>query len=208
MGPHDKRQQRFDELYRQLEFARKARYNASRRLRTYHLFSQITPAFIALGLIVIPLVDILRLGNNYSPRYVDFMQIVFAVALLMYSLLLGIGDFSARAERMHICGLSLGRIAKLLFPFKEKLDSEELDEEYKYFINAYYDCLEKHENHTHVDYLAAKYELLGYGNEHKWEEELRRSAIWLNKFLRECFSVSHFVVSIAAISVWIYFMIE
>lgn len=207
MNPHAEESQRFGELFRRVQFTCKARYNAARRLRTYHLFSQITPAFIAIGLIIIPLSDMLGFNNGYSKNYVDLMQIVFAVALLAYSLLLGIGNFSARAERMHACGMDLGRLARRIFPYKHKEDSSDLDDVYDSISCAYYECLEKHENHTHVDFLAAKHDLLDSGEGFFWGVELRRAGLWVNKFLREILSLGHFLLSISVIAIWIYLMV-
>jgi|TARA_R100001143_G_scaffold61413_1_gene62118 hypothetical protein len=207
-NPHKEEKQRFDELFRRVQFTCKARYNAARRLKTYHLFSQITPAFISIGLVVIPLAKMLGFNKGYSPEYVDLMQIVFAVALLAYSLLLGIGDFSARAERMHACGMDLGRIARKLFPYRSESDSKDLDTVYDSISNDYYECLEKYENHTHIDFLSAKYDLLDSGEKFNPEVEARRAALWVNKSLRELFTLSHFLFSLAAIGFWVYFMIQ
>lgn len=208
MNPHKEEQQRFDELFRRVQFTCKARYNAARRLKTYHLFSQITPAFMAVGLVIIPLSNLLGFNNGYSDRYVDLMQIVFGVALLAYSLLLGIGDFSARAEKMHACGMELGRLARKIFPYRTKDDSDDLDGDYESISNAYYGCLEKYENHTHVDFLAAKHDLLDAGEGADWAIELRRSGLWVNKSLRELIPLSHFIFSISVIAIWIYFMVR
>lgn len=208
MNPHKEEQQRFDELFRRVQFTSKARYNAARRLKTYHLFSQITPAFMAIGLVVIPLSNILGFNNGYPAKYVDLMQLIFAVALLAYSLLLGIGNFSARAERMHACGMDLGRLARQLYPYRKKNDSDALDLDYKSISDAYYECLEKHENHTHVDFLAAKHDLLDAGEGFDCKVELRRSGLWVNKCSRELMSLSHFILSISVIAIWIYFMVR
>jgi hypothetical protein len=208
MNPHQEEKQRFDELFRRVQFTCKARYNAARRLKTYHLFSQITPAFISTGLVIIPLAKLLGFNKGYSPEYVDLMQIVFAVALLAYSLLLGIGNFSARAERMHACGMDLGRIARKLFPYRTQEDSTNFDQAYESFSNDYYECLEKHENHTHIDFLAAKHDLLDGGEKFSWGVEAKRAALWINKFLRELLTLSHFLLSLAAIGFWVYFMVH
>lgn len=206
MNPHQEETQRFDELFRRIQFTCKARYNASRRLRTYHLFSQITPACISVGLVIIPLSGLLGFNAGFEQRYVDLMQIVFAVMLLAYSLLLGIGNFSARAVKVHQCGMELGRLARKIFPYKRIKDSTALDAEYDSMCSDYYNCLEKHENHTTVDFLAAKYELLSSGGKFDFFVEVQKATVWLNKFSRELFSLSHFIISAAAIISWIAFM--
>lgn len=208
MNPHAEHQQRFEELFRRVQFTCKARYNAARRLRTYHMFSQVTPAVMAVGLVIIPLSNLLGFNSGYEKNYVELMQIVFAVALLAYSLLLGIGNFSARAEKMHACGMDLGRLARQIFPYRRKQDSDAMDTEYDKFSNAYYECLEKHENHVHIDFLAAKHDLLDAGDRLNFGVELRRFGLWINKFLRELVSLSHFILSISIIAVWIYYMVH
>ena len=163
---------------------------------------------MSIGLVIIPLAKLLGFNKGYAPEYVDLMQIVFAVTLLAYSLLLGIGNFSARAERMHSCGMDLGRIARKLFPYRNREDSAELDGIYDSVSNDYYECLEKHENHTHIDFLAAKHDLLDGGDKLDWGIEARSAGIWVNKSARELLTLSHFLFSLGAIGFWVYFMVQ
>ena len=102
-------QNRFDELYRIIDTVVKCRYLAQKRLNYHNWCSQIALTGLAVGLVIIPLMSFGGFNRNFTPKYVEVMQIVFAVATMAYSLLLGIGNFAVRAERMHTSGLKLSR---------------------------------------------------------------------------------------------------
>jgi len=57
---------------------------------------------------------------NFGAKYIDIMQIIFAVLVLTYSLLLATGDFSARSVKIHRCGMELGRLARKVMPYEGK----------------------------------------------------------------------------------------
>lgn len=102
----DKEQKnKFDELYRIIDITAKARYRASTRLSMHGVFSQWTLSLLAIGLIITSVLMLSGVKLNFSEKYSSVMQIIFSVIILTYSLLLGIGNFSARAERLHRCGL-------------------------------------------------------------------------------------------------------
>ncbi len=202
------RNQRFDELFRRIQFTCKARYNAARRLSRYHLFTQITPAFMSIGLVIIPLAKILGFNRGYTESYIELMQIVFAVLLLAYSLLLGMGNYSARAEKAHHCGMTLGKLARKIFPYRSVKDSSDLDEDYEKMCTEYYECLEKHENHKHIDFLVAKYDLLDAGGKLDLWVMSQRVGLWVNMVCRELFELSHFILSLLALGAWIWYMVR
>ena len=208
MSNHRERNQRFDELFRRVQFTSKARYNAARRLGRYHLFTQITPAFMSIGLVVIPLAKLLGFNRGYADNYVELMQIVFAVMLLAYSLLLGMGNYSTRAEKAHRCGMTLGRLARNIFPYRNVADGSELNGIYEKMCNDYYECLEKHENHKHVDYLVAQYDLLDAGDKFDFRVTAQRFGLWLNVVCRELFELSHFIFSLILLGAWIWYMMS
>ena len=103
-----------EELLRRTEITCGARYTAARRMGLQGWAAQWTLALLAIGQIIITLIPALNLRSNFGEAYVGFASVLFAVLVLAYSLLLGMTDFSARAVKMHGCGLELGRLARKL----------------------------------------------------------------------------------------------
>jgi hypothetical protein len=207
----------FDDLYRIIDIVARARYNAQRRLMIHSSLARFTITFDTLALIIIPLLDLGGLNRNYTPRYLQIMQIVFAVVLLAYSLLLSIGQFDIRADRMHQNGLTLSRMLREL---KLLLGAPMAGKEAVYgsFVTRYYDTLEKAENYRQVDYHAALLTQALREGLPKREEvssnyifslaaylyqisklRIRVYSIWLLIF-------SHYILSIMLIYGWIVFM--
>ena len=122
---------KFTELNRRVKLTSKARYNASRRLTLKNMLSQWTLALLSVALILISLVSASKLRIGFDQGYVDIMQIVFAVLILAYSLLLATGDYSARSVKIHRCGMELGRLARKVRPFE---GVEDEDKKYEVFL--------------------------------------------------------------------------
>ncbi len=138
---------------------------------------------------------------------------LFAVLVLAYSLLLGMANYSARAVKMHGCGLELGRLArKLVFLVNRGHISAY---EYQECAKCYYDILDKHENHMHIDYLIshhqhydAKASKLDFCNKKYWRDRaslaLVKAEIWALKTIQ----FSHFSISLILMYSWVYFMVR
>lgn len=205
---------KFEELYRRLSVTSKARYQASRRLGWHNWFSQWTLAFMAIGQIIIQLMKPLGFCYNFSDNYYTLMSIVFSVILLAYSLLLGMGNFSARSVKIHQCGIELGRIARNVKPY---IGSKDNDDKYNTLAENYYNCLEKYENHSHIDYLIAHYDIEKSKKLTNDQDSIcYYKKLILNKFvlfvlkIRIWFLTSviffHYIFSLIALYVWIYMM--
>lgn len=206
---------KFSELSRRVKITSKARYNASRRLSLQNKMSQWVLALLSVALILISLVSASDIKITYSQSYTDIMQIVFAVLILAYSLLLGTGDYSARSVKIHRCGMELGRIARKIKPFEGSVLE---DVKYEELYNEYYNCLEKYENHENVDFLIATYE------SKYWAHERGNSPFTLKKFIGslsslflKCiqklrilfwslFPITHYIISILGVYFWLYLM--
>lgn len=208
---------KFSELNRRVKLTSKARYNASRRLTRQNNFSQWTLALLSVALILISLISASEIPTQFSKSYIDIMQIIFAVLILTYSLLLATGDYSARCVKIHRCGMELGRIARKIKPY-EGVDGE--DEKYEQFTNDYYNCLEKYENHESVDYLVADYSSQDwYGSEQlkdlsrlPWITKL--ASVFIDKVKMKIsiwwgntYPVSHYFISVFGVYYWLYYMI-
>ncbi len=200
------------ELLRRVEITCKARYHAARRLSAHGWFSQWTLALLAVGQIVISLVSALELKSGFRPDYVNFASIFFGVLVLAYSLLLGMANFSARAVKLHGCGLELGRLARHLVYLRNS--GTDLQDEYDRAAKMYYDILDKHENHTRTDYLVAHYEhydsaasKLKTWSRDWLEERFRLFSVRIKLYVFHSLQFAHYVASIALIYVWIAFLV-
>ncbi|PCJ33709.1 MAG: hypothetical protein COA75_14865 [Cellvibrionales bacterium] len=210
---------KFSELNRRIKITSKARYNASRRLTLKDSLSQTTLALLSVALILISLVSISDIKVNFDVNYINIMQIVFAVLILTYSLLLSAGDYSARSVKTHRCGMELGRLARKVKPL-ENID-EPNDSKYEEYTNEYYNCLEKYENHGDVDYLVAYYSSRNwYGNEEikattgclkfipladSFIEKLKTKLfiIWGSSY-----PISHYFITIFGVYYWLFLMVS
>jgi hypothetical protein len=123
--PHEQ-PNRYDELARIVDIVAKARYKASKRLTLHSSFAQFTLTFLSIGLIIIPLLDLGGFSVRYEPKYIQIMQIIFAVMILAYSLLLSTGRFETRAEKMLACGIVLSRLMREIKPHKGTSSFREL----------------------------------------------------------------------------------
>lgn len=208
---------KFSELNRRVKLTSKARYNASRRLTLKNNLSQWTLALLSVSLILIPLVSTSNIDIKFDSKYVDIMQIIFAVLVLTYSLLLATGDYSARSVKTHRCGMELGRLARKIKPHE---GSEDVNGKYDEFANDYYNCLEKYENHENVDYLVSDYTSRNwYGAKEikeasgrKWftlmsAEYLTKSKMKLSIWWGNVYPVSHYFISVIGVYYWLYLMV-
>jgi hypothetical protein len=209
----------FDDLYRIIDIVARSRYNAQRRLLLHAGLAQFTLTFLSIALIIIPLLDLGGLNTNYSAKYVQIMLIVFAVVLLGYSLLLTMGRFEVRAERMHGNGLALSRILRVLKSYLGS-DVHEKQNDYNEFVTRYYECLEKAENYRQVDYHCtildqmARQGIPGYAGGNKLGYVYTVSVYFyrLNKRRVRVYSgwmlgFSHYLVAVAIIYIWIFLMV-
>jgi hypothetical protein len=216
---HEK-QNRFDELYRIVDTVVKCRYLAQKRLNYHNWGSQITLTGLSVGLVIIPLLSLGGFNRNFDPKYIEVMQIVFAVATMAYSLLLGIGNFAVRAERMHTSGLKLSRLLRRIKPYKGK-DDPALDSVYDAMTCEYYDVLEGNENHSAVDYNftllslnkrrgapgmwddagTRKYQWWRYAlllTQYYWEN----GVIFATALFQVLLTFSHYLISLVAVFAW------
>ncbi|HEY6529164.1 MAG TPA: SLATT domain-containing protein [Cellvibrionaceae bacterium] len=206
---------KFDELYRIVDITAKARYRASTRLNSHGIFSQWTLSLLAIGLIISSALSISGMQLNFSEKYTSVMQLIFSVIVLTYSLLLGMGNFSARAERFHRCGLELSRLVRKVKPFKGKDGN---DQEYASISKEYYDHLEKYENHKDVDFLSARIEIERRKGYPDWNTNYSffkntsnyfaymqsRFSLWSSIRIRQSISFSHYALSLLLVYGWIF----
>ena len=191
------------ELLRRVEITCKARYGAAHRLSAHNAHSQWALAGLTVGQIVISLISALSLHQNFSAQYVAFSSIFFAVLVLAYSLLLGMGNYASRGVKLHSCGLELGRLARDLYGLNQTGNAVKAD--YDAASKRYYDILEKHENHKKTDYLRAHYEYYS-ALQNKKGFSLQKSRIHSKVFF--VLEFSHYYISLAVMFLWIYSLVK
>jgi hypothetical protein len=206
-------QKSIKEQLRRTKITGGARYAAARRMEMQGCAAQWTLALLAIGQIIITLIPTLKLRSNFGEDYVGFASVLFAALVLAYSLLLGMADYSARAVKMHGCGLELGRLTrKLVFlvnrGYVSKVDYEEC-------AKSYYDILDKHENHTRLDYLISHYQhyeakvsKLDFSNKKYWRDSASLALVKAKIWTFQTIQFSHVVISLGLMYIWIYFMVR
>lgn len=143
------REQSFNELYRSVTVTTSVRYGSAARLSSHHRFSQWVITFVSVALIVIPLFQAMKVPLKQSPQLLDAVEVLLAVLVLVYSLLLGNENYLVRAEKMLTCGLDLGRLGRKIYPYLDQPHEQTL---YKKLSEEYHDILEKYPNHDSIDY--------------------------------------------------------
>ncbi|NVJ93943.1 MAG: SLATT domain-containing protein [Methylocystaceae bacterium] len=136
------------DLLTRIKKTTKSRYHASSRLSFHHKLSQWIIAFISCGLIYISIAQIVGVDSQISAKELNLMQVTLAILILVYSLLLGQGNFISRSKDMYQNGVELGRLARKV----EGHDGKMCNEKYESFIEEYYAVIDKYENHSDVDY--------------------------------------------------------
>ena len=110
-------------------------------------------------------------------------------------------DYSARAVKMHGCGLALGRLARSLVFLSNQGNASA--SEYRECVKSYYDILDKHENHTAFDYLVSHYQYydaqaakLNFSDKKYWRD--RVSLAWVKARFRvlQTIQFSHVAISL------------
>lgn len=140
---------RFDELYRKVRITAGARFNACRRLTWHDQVTQWSVALASVALIVVPLLQVVGATTGVSSQLLTALQIILAMFVLVFSLLLSRNNHAVRADRMHRCGLELKRLLRQLQSYRGR-DVD--DTTYATFSQSYDDILNQHENHASSDY--------------------------------------------------------
>jgi hypothetical protein len=94
---------------------------------------------------------------RYPQNVVDFASISLAVAVLMFSLLIGANSYSVRSERMHRAGLELN---ELMREMRFHAVHPEKMKHYQDFDRRYGDILQRYENVDEVDYTKGKISII------------------------------------------------
>lgn len=132
----------------------KCRFNAAERLKRQGKFAFFTTTILSLGLIFIPLMQNSGIKLAFPPNVLNIMSTFLAVAVLVYSVVIGTARYEARADKLTQCGDNLKDLNRELDNQlkSDSVDIQELEKKYSHLISDT-------ENHTKTDYLAATLEM-------------------------------------------------
>lgn len=149
----------FEELYDRVQKTATCRFYAHDRLKMQHNVSLWTIALFSVGLIFIPLVHTFGLETRFSLEYSSFIQVVFAIVILVISIILNMTNNSVRADRIHQCGMILNALSRRIH---RHINEESSPDEYDLLVQEYDDILQRYENHAPIDYMFTKSHMTNY----------------------------------------------
>lgn len=135
----------------------KCRFNAAERLKRQSKFAFFTTTILSLGLIFIPLMQNSGINLAFPANVLNMMSIFLAVAVLVYSVVIGTARYEARADKLTQCGDSLKNLSRELDNQLQENNSTNID--IKKLENRYSYLISNTENHARTDYLAAILEM-------------------------------------------------
>lgn len=147
-----------EKLQMSMRVTAKCRYNAAVRLQRQGKFAFFTTTLQSLGLIFIPLMQNASVKLAFSANVLNMMQIFLAVAVLVYSVVIGTARYEYRAETLTECGDKLKELIRIIDKDREnKVNFSE--EDLANLQSRYSDIVTDTENHTRSDYKLAMLEM-------------------------------------------------
>lgn len=128
-----------------------SRYHASTRLAWQSKIAFLTTTILSLGLIFIPLMQLAQVPLHLNGNVLSAVQIFMAVAILVYSVIIGTAKYETRCENLNDCG---DKIKDLIRELRREMDSdknvkkEKLEDIQKRYAFIVADV----ENHQRCDY--------------------------------------------------------
>lgn len=159
LGPKEKdATTAFEKLHMSMRTTVKCRFAAADRLKNYARFSFFTTTILSLGLILIPLIQNSQVALSVAPSVLNMMQIFLAVAVLVFSVVIGTAKYELRSELLTECGNRLKELIREMNRIKgtdvgsSSQELERLEKEYSRIITDV-------ENHARVDYRRASLDM-------------------------------------------------
>ncbi len=136
----------------------KCRYNAANRLQKQGTFAFITTTIFSLGLILIPLMQNAKLHSAFNENILSMAQVFLAVAILVYSVVIGTAHYEVRAEKLSKCGDKIKELIRSL-EAERAAQSSDLAALLVNVKDKYATVVGESENHSRGDYRLAKLEM-------------------------------------------------
>jgi SMODS and SLOG-associating 2TM effector domain family 5 len=136
-----------------------SRYKAAERLGSQGKFTFYATTLMSLASILIPLMQLADVQLAFSDRVLNAIQIFFAVAVLVYSVVIGTAHYELRSDQLNNCGDKIKELIRELRREKEagrgQVSKEQLAE-----IQARYSSVSTDvENHNRNDHRLAVLQL-------------------------------------------------
>lgn len=147
-----------EKLKKSMRVTAKSRYNAAVRLQRQGKFAFFTIIVLSLGLILIPLAQNSGVLLSLPGSVLNMFQIFLAVAVLVYSVVIGTARYDLRAEVLTQCG---DKVKDLLREMDKDQDSREgvSSDALASYQMRYSGIVTVSENHSRGDYHLARLEM-------------------------------------------------
>ncbi|MFB7525414.1 SLATT domain-containing protein [Bacillus subtilis] len=143
----------FEDLKRRVRFTRKARIQASKRLRERHEFFEKVSYFYSL-LVLIFSVWFLNMGNDKENLVATKILLIFSLSLTFFTMFLNIKNYKERASSFELNYQNLDILLNKIE--RRECDPESItDEEIKGLHREYEKLLLEKENHLDIDYYVS-----------------------------------------------------
>ena len=137
----------------------KCRYNASKRLNNHGKFAFFTTTILSLGLIFIPLIQNSGIKLAFDGRVLNMMSTFLAVAVFVYSVVIGTAKYDSRADRLNQCGNQLKDLTREFDRLMDSSNGNPEKEKLEDLNKRYFEIITDTENHEDVDYISATLEM-------------------------------------------------
>jgi len=148
-----------DKFHKTMRTAAKCCYIASIRLQRQARLSLLIAGFLIVGLILIPLIQNTNLQIAFPPNILNMAQIVMAIAVLVYLVIIAKARYEVRARQFSECEIKIKALIqefnKVRAASFETLTAETLDG----FQRRYFAILSEVETHEPNDYRLATLEM-------------------------------------------------
>ena len=186
-----------EHLLRSLQVTATSRFIGAKRLRSHEAWSLWAISFASLLLIFVPLFQPFGMKVYLSDSVINLAQILAASIILVFSLLVNGSKFGLRAELMHGCALSINSISRRL---EESIQQGTTPYDLPKLRKEYEIVLEKHENHSDLDFMFAKIRRFSKFYNITWKQK----SVAL---IRYWFSYTHYVAILIAEFIFIFMML-
>ncbi len=147
-----------EKLQMSMRVTAKCRYNAAVRLQRQGKFAFFTTTLLSLGLIFIPLMQNAGVPLAFKANVLNMMQIFLAVAVLVYSVVIGTARYEYRSETLTECGDKLKELIRSIDKDRE-IKKQFTADELTALQSRYSDIVTDTENHARSDYRLAMLEM-------------------------------------------------
>lgn len=147
-------------LLKNMRITSKSRYHAAIRLRNKSNFSFFTTTILSLGLILIPLLQNSDVNLNLRPAALNALQVFLAVAVLIYSVIIGTSQYDMKSALLTYCADNIKDMTRNLRLDINDAKTSGITIDLGDYHNKYREICNSSESHKTVDFIFARLELV------------------------------------------------